>query len=357
VGKPWVAFWVVNIMYVLNASFIAGVAVNVIDIGAKYAGSIMALTHEFATGAGFLLSVITGALVKRRGHYENAFAVALGVNIVSFISYMGFSSFTPIFPQEEVEDHYNNLDQDTKDFNNVEKNSIWAKYWPRRWNIMIFCCMADLICYMDRANISATMIPMAKKYGWTKSFEGICFGVFFLGLMASHLIGGYLSDRWGAKNVLIFGVIWWSLFTILTPPSAVHPWLIVLVRFLMGTGEGVNFPAVYSLFSEWFPRDEEDILVTITENGVYAGIVIAMMCVPLIEHYLGWEPVFYIFGSLGFVWAALFAIYGGSSPQDLCYDVDKHGKLELTGLMDPREVKYIEATRAKGPTKKKAKGL
>ena len=43
-----------------------------------------------------------------------------------------------------------------------------------------------------------------------------------------------------------------------------------------------------------------------------------MMCVPLIEHYLGWEPVFYIFGSLGFVWAALFAIYGGSSPQDLC---------------------------------------
>ena len=90
---------------------------------------------------------------------------------------------------------------------------------------------------------------------------------------------------------------------------------------------------------------------------MYAGIVIAMMCVPLIEHYLGWEPVFYIFGSLGFVWAALFAIYGGSSPQDLWYDVDKHGKLQLTGLMDPREVKYIEATRAKGPTKKKAKGL
>ena len=74
-------------------------------------------------------------------------------------------------------------------------------------------------------------------------------------------------------------------------------------------------------------RDEEDILVTITENGVYAGIVIAMMCVPVIEHYMGWEPVFYIFGSLGFVWAALFAVYGGSSPQDLCYDVDTKTKL------------------------------
>ena len=67
-----------------------------------------------------------------------------------------------------------------------------------------------------------------------------------------------------------------------------------------------------------------------------------------------WEPVFYIFGSLGFVWAALFAIYGG---EDLCYDVDKEGKLQLIGLMDPMEVKYIEATRAKGPTKKKAKKI
>ena len=43
--------------------------------------------------------------------------------------------------------------------------------------------------------------------------------------------------------------------------------------------------------------------------------------------------------------------------EDLCYDVDKEGKLQLIGLMDPMEVKYIEATRAKGPTKKKAKKI
>ena len=313
VGKPWPAFNVMVVMYALNASFIAGVAVNVIDIGAKYAGSIMALTHIFATGAGFLSSVVTGMLVTRKGHYENAFMVACAVNVVSLISYMFFSAFDAIFPAEEI-DHKSNLPQKVKDF---AKTSVW-QYWPRRWNIMLFAFMADLICYMDRANISATMIPMAKKYGWSKQFEGICFGVFFLGLMSSHLVGGYLSDRYGAKNVLIFGVIWWSLFTILTPPSAVHPWLIVLVRFLMGTGEGVNFPAVYSLFSEWFPDDEENVLVTFTENGVYVGIVIAMLCVPFIEFHMGWEPVFYIFGSLGFVWAALFAVYGGSTPRDLC---------------------------------------
>ena len=69
IGRPWLALVIFIVMYAGNAPFIAGVAVNVLDIAAKYAGSVMALTHEFATGAGFLASVITGALVTEKGKY------------------------------------------------------------------------------------------------------------------------------------------------------------------------------------------------------------------------------------------------------------------------------------------------
>ena len=210
-------------------------------------------------------------------------------------------------------------------------------YFPKRWIIALFAFSADFICYMDRANISATMIPMAEKYHWTKAFQGLVFGVFFLGLMSAHLVGGYLSDVYGAKNILIFGVIWWSLFTILTPPSASFQWAIILVRFAMGSGEGVNFPAVYALASEWYPEHEEHILVTIAEMGVYLGIVVAMVFVPVIEIHLGWEPVFYIFGSFGFVWAALFAVYGSDSPEV------SHSEQAI----DDREYRFILATRNK----------
>ena len=75
----------------------------------------------------------------------------------------------------------------------------------QRWIIALFAFSADFICYMDRANISATMVPMAEKYKWTKAFQGLVFGVFFLGLMSAHLVGGYLADVYGAKNILIFG--------------------------------------------------------------------------------------------------------------------------------------------------------
>lgn len=48
----------------------------------------------------------------------------------------------------------------------------WWEYWPRRWNVVAFALSADLVCYMDRANISVAMMPMAEKYGWSKGFQG-----------------------------------------------------------------------------------------------------------------------------------------------------------------------------------------
>ena len=93
--NAWSALIVFIIMYAFNAPFIAGVAVNVLDIAAKYAGSVMALTHEFATGAGFLASIITGALVTEKGEYNRAFMVAIGVNFISMIVFLLFGSADP----------------------------------------------------------------------------------------------------------------------------------------------------------------------------------------------------------------------------------------------------------------------
>ena len=54
-------------------------------------------------------------------------------------------------------------------------NSRYLPYYmPQRWAIAFFAFAADFICYMDRANISATMIPMAELYGWSKTSKGSC---------------------------------------------------------------------------------------------------------------------------------------------------------------------------------------
>lgn len=66
--------------------------------------------------------------------------------------------------------------------------------------------------------------------------------------------GGYLSDKYGGKNVLSFGVVAWSLMTFVTPlaASASLP-LLLAARALLGVGEGVAMPAMNGMISKWVP--------------------------------------------------------------------------------------------------------
>lgn len=59
-----------------------------------------------------------------------------------------------------------------------------------------------------------------------------------------QIAGGIWADTVGGKQVLAFGVVWWSVATILTPVAANLglPFLLV-VRAFMGIGE-VRIPSI-----------------------------------------------------------------------------------------------------------------
>ena len=63
-----------------------------------------------------------------------------------------------------------------------------------------------------------------------------------------------MATRWGAKRVLGWGVVLWSIFTVATPYAAAT-WLPVLfcTRAIMGSGEGVTFPSVQNMVKGWVP--------------------------------------------------------------------------------------------------------
>lgn len=64
-----------------------------------------------------------------------------------------------------------------------------------------------------------------------------------------QIVGGIWADKLGGKVVLGFGVVWWSIATVLTPFAARLglPFLLV-VRALMGIGE----VSLYMLFPCFF---------------------------------------------------------------------------------------------------------
>ncbi|MCJ7814600.1 MAG: ACS family MFS transporter, partial [Xanthomonadales bacterium] len=169
--------------------------------------------------------------------------------------------------------------------------------------MVLLCFFATFICYIDRVNISVAIIPMAKQFGWTDTERGVVLSSFFVGYLVTQVLGGSLAARLGGKAVLGFGVLWWSLFTILTPLSAMTSFpVLIATRILMGLGEGVAFPATYNLLGRWVPPEERTRAASFNLSAIPLGTLLAVSTTPVIALTFGWPAVFYVFGAVGFIW-------------------------------------------------------
>ena len=174
---------------------------------------------------------------------------------------------------------------------------------PQRIQLIAYSTLAVIICYIDRVNISVAIIPMQEQFGWSDSQVGFIFSSFYIGYMLTMALGGYLSDKFGGKLVLGYGVVMWSIFTILTPLAAHNGFFaLFIMRVLMGIGEGVTFPAWQSLYARWIPFKERTRAIAFTNSGISIGTIIGYIGTQLIIISLGWEWAFYIFGIVGLVW-------------------------------------------------------
>lgn len=185
-----------------------------------------------------------------------------------------------------------------------------------RW-LVFMTVLAVYICMIDRIAISIAIIPMAEDNGWSPTVQGAVMSAFFLGYVTLQIPAGYLSDGFGGKWVLGLGVLFWSLFTLLTPASAALGITVLLAcRFLMGVAEAVTWPSIYSLYSRWVHPDRRASAVGLMNSGISGGAVIALICTPWLISVWSWQGAFYLYGLLGVLWFAVWAPLARSRPAD-----------------------------------------
>jgi len=195
--------------------------------------------------------------------------------------------------------------------------------WQRRHTVVLLCFFSTFICYIDRVNISVAIIPMAEQFGWSDTERGFVLSSFFIGYLVTQVLGGWLAGKLGGKVVLGFGVIWWSLFTLLTPLSAVASFpALIAARVLMGVGEGVAFPATYNLLGRWVPLRERSRAAAFNLSAIPLGTLFAVTATPFIAVEFGWPAVFYLFGALGFIWFVFWWSYAGDRPPPSAFGAD-----------------------------------
>ena len=200
-----------------------------------------------------------------------------------------------------------------------------------RWRFVVLAlalgCLANIISYTDRANLSIAIVPMAEEFGYDAAAEGGALASFFVGYATTQVLGGWLALRCGPKRVLLTAVFLWSLATLLTPAAAAADFgALVAARVLIGMGEGLLLPCLHALAVRWVPRDERSTAAALMTSGQFIGSVCALLAAPLIEEW--WRYAFYLFGAVGLVWCPCFALLAASTP-------------EAHGCVSPAELRLI----------------
>ena len=154
------------------------------------------------------------------------------------------------------------------------------------------------------------------------------FAAFQISYAVTWLLGGIFLDAVGTRLGLALAVVFWSVVNILTGfASSVFGF--ASFRFLLGIGEGFNWPGASKTVAEWFPSQERSLSVAIFDSGSSVGGAVAALSIPLIAIKFGWQAAFVVTGLLGFIWLFMWLrVY---------HTLDRHPRVT------PEEVAYIRA--------------
>lgn len=188
-----------------------------------------------------------------------------------------------------------------------------ARRWPAHYTVVLLCFAAVFISYIDRTNISVASIAMQEEFSWTETTKGLVLSSFFVGYLVLQVASGTLANRYGGKLVLGVAVVWWSLFTVLTPPAArASLATLIAARIALGLGEAAVFPASINMVGRWVPPAERSRAVALFSSGLSIGTVFSLPVTGWLVRDFGWPVPFYAFGLVGLVWAAVWFAKVGS---------------------------------------------
>jgi ACS family glucarate transporter-like MFS transporter len=187
-----------------------------------------------------------------------------------------------------------------------------------RWFLVVGLFVLSAVAYVDRINIAIVGSFIASEFHLTNVQLGSLTSAFLVGYALFQTLGGWLADRLGPRRVLTAGVLWWGIFTALTtavsPKIAFAVFYLAAVRFLLGAGEAVMFPASNQFVSRWIPTQERGIANGIIFAGVGVGAGVTPGLISYIMVHYGWRWSFWGSAFLGLLAGAAWYFFARDTP-------------------------------------------
>jgi MFS family permease len=166
--------------------------------------------------------------------------------------------------------------------------------------ILLILDLAYFINAMDRQVFPVILPDVREALGVTSSQVGLLATIFTLGMGLAGIPAGYLTDRWGRKNMILGGLV---LFSVTTALQAVAvTWFdMAAYRVISGIGEGVQNAALFAAAGSYFHRNRGLAIGTLAAAygvGAFTGPAVGQLLVDLTGR---WQTPLLVFGLFGAV--------------------------------------------------------
>ncbi len=173
--------------------------------------------------------------------------------------------------------------------------------------MILLCCLANTINYIDRANLAVAAPIIRRDLGFDAATMGLILGGFFWTYSFMQMPFGWFADRFGARISLSLAVLWWSVFTAMTSVAR-GVFSLMGCRLLLGIGEAGAYPSCAKVAANWFPRSERALASSIFDSGSRIGAALSLPLVAWLISAFSWQTSFIVTGALGVVWAVVWII-------------------------------------------------
>jgi MFS transporter, ACS family, hexuronate transporter len=186
----------------------------------------------------------------------------------------------------------------------------------RRWFIVSVIFVAIVFNYFDRQIVSILKPILKKEFDLDDSGYAVIINIFTICYALMYPVSGWLVDKFGAKVVMFWGVVGWSLACLGGGISRTVGQF-TFFRGMLGMAEPTNFPAQLRVITIWFPGKLRATANSLCIAGSSIGAIIAPPLVAWLAISYGWHMAFYAAGIVGLLIAVAWWLIYRDPPAEI----------------------------------------
>jgi MFS family permease len=165
--------------------------------------------------------------------------------------------------------------------------------------VLFLLLVAYVLNFVDRQVLAIVGLEVKQEMRLSDTQLGLLLGPYFaLSFTLAGFVIARIADVASRRNVLVVGLVAWSLLTA-GCGLARSFWQLAALRFAVAVGEAAGTPPSHSMISDYFPPARRATALSVYGLGIYVGTGFGFAGGGLLLEWFDWRTAFFVAGLAG----------------------------------------------------------